>query len=161
MKTLEMEIALIQYFNPRQNIIVPNVSWGMADLHECDILILSNHSYATEIEIKISKSDLMADKKKKHTHQHNHIKRLYFAVPQFLIDVALKEIPKRAGLYGLKKDRRPILMRECEPNKDCVQWKDWERHQLSRLGSMRILGLKQKIADLEDSHQINFNQITE
>lgn len=63
MTTLEMEIALMRELNIRKNIIVPNVSFGMyfkgyGALHECDLLCLSKSGYATEIEIKIIKSDL-------------------------------------------------------------------------------------------------------
>ena len=84
MTTLEIEIALMEHFNVRQNSIVPNISWGIANLHECDILVLSKSNYATEVEIKISKSGLLKDKEKKHGHNHNHIARLYFAVPKKL-----------------------------------------------------------------------------
>lgn len=66
MKTIELEIAIMEYFGIRQNLIVPNVSWGMNGLHECDVLILSKAGYATEVEIKISKPDLLKDRDKKH-----------------------------------------------------------------------------------------------
>jgi len=46
MKSLDIEIAVMEYLGTRTNLIVPNVSWGM-DLHECDILSLSKAGYAT------------------------------------------------------------------------------------------------------------------
>lgn len=61
--TLDMEIVLMEYFGVNRNIIVPNVSWGL-NLHECDLLIFSKSGYATEVEIKISKQDLLKDKNK-------------------------------------------------------------------------------------------------
>jgi hypothetical protein len=143
---LDMEIILIKYFNPRVNIIVPNVSWGIANLHECDLLILSKSNYATEIEIKTSRQDLLADKNKKHGHFHNHIARLFFAVPENLVDLALIEIPKRAGLYSIKLGHDPVKIRNCKRNSNCVEWSNCERLKLAHLGTMRILGLKQKIA---------------
>ena len=93
MKTLDMEIAVMKHFDIVQNLIVPNISWGISGLHECDILSLSKAGYATEIEIKISKADLMSDKKKEHGHRHRYIANLYFCVPSFLKQIALEEIP--------------------------------------------------------------------
>ena len=62
--TLVMEIALARFINPRVNLVVPNVSWGFFN-HECDLISISKSGFATEYEIKVSKSDLKADKKKK------------------------------------------------------------------------------------------------
>lgn len=159
MKTIEIEIAIMQYFDTRQNLIVPNISWGIANLHECDILSLSKAGYATEVEIKVSKSDLLKDKEKEHNHRHNHIAQLFFAVPKNLEDIALNVIPERAGLFVVEKyryrvlgfddvykfDTKIIMARQCERNKNAVKWSEQERYQLARLGTMRILGLKKKI----------------
>lgn len=57
MNTLEIETAIAMKLDIRKHIIVPNISWG-AGLHECDLLVINKSGYATEIEIKISKSDL-------------------------------------------------------------------------------------------------------
>ena len=88
MKIVDIEIAIMKHICVRKNIIVPNVSWGIQGkdfkpLHECDLLSLSLSGYATEIEIKTSKADLLKDKEKEHKHKHDHIliKNLYFAVP--------------------------------------------------------------------------------
>jgi len=152
MTTLEMEICLMQFFNIRYNVIVPNISWGIANLHECDLLVLSKSNYATEVEIKISKSDLMKDKKKKHGHWHNHITRLYYAVPNKLVDTALTEIPSRAGLISCKKAPNGSLyakkVKECKRNMKSHKWTDTEKAKLCHLGTMRILGLKKKISKL-------------
>lgn len=155
MKTINMEIAIMRLFAPRKNIVVPNVSWGMMlkspdgkykPLHECDILVLSQNNYATEIEIKISKADVLADKNKRHGHNHGHIARFYFAVPNNLINFALKHIPERAGLYGVGDGGRTKLVRQCKRNTKAHKWSDKERLKLAHLGTMRIVGLKQKIA---------------
>lgn len=148
MKVLEIEIMIMLFFGVRQNIIVPNVSWGIANLHECDVLVLSNHNYAAEIEIKTSKADILADKKKKHGHRHNHIARLFFAVPESLQDFALKHIPERAGLIVVgSKDgvRWPRITKQCKRNKHAVEWTNTERMKLAHLGTMRVLGLKQRL----------------
>lgn len=154
MKSLDIEIAVMRYFGVRRNLIVPNVSWGISGLHECDLLVLSPHGYATEIEIKISKSDLLADKKKKHGHRHNHIARLFFAVPEILKDFALEHIPERAGLFTVSEDTKDwqfnegFIVRDAKRNKGCHEWTPQERSDLGRLGAIRIIGLKVKIQQL-------------
>jgi hypothetical protein len=157
-KTLDIEIEVIKGFNPRQNIIVTNVSWGIVNakykaLHECDVLILSGSGYATEVEIKVSKADLLKDGEKKHHHNHNLIRRFYYAVPKELEQVALETIPDHAGLIIITKisdarRNRLTWVKQCKPNKEAVKWTDNQRMQLARLGTMRILGLKQKIQKL-------------
>jgi len=90
--TPEMEIALAEYFGIRQNLIVPNVSWGM-DSHECDLFILTPAGYGWEVEIKVSKADLFKDKHKRHRHNSSKIKFLYFAIPEYL-ERYIDEIPE-------------------------------------------------------------------
>ena len=147
MKTLEMEIALMKYQGVRQNIIVPNVFWSFFN-HEADLLVLTKSSYATEIEIKVSKADLKKDKEKWHGHKSDLIKYLDFAVPIELKDFALTEIPEHAGLLSVVfRSGRYWVKREkgCTKNKNCRKWTVEERYRLSELGCMRILGLKEKI----------------
>ena len=141
--TSHVEIYLMYYFNIRRNLIVPNVSWGLFN-HECDLLVLRKSNWATEIEIKISKQDLLADKKKKHKHYSNKIRYLYFAVPDYLVEFALNYIPDRAGLFSVssrsvKEVKKPVI------NKNAVRFSIKDRLQLSRLGTMRIYGLKRKL----------------
>lgn len=152
----------MNHLDIRTNLVVPNVSWGAIwSLHECDLLSLTKTGYATEIEIKVSKADLLKDKEKAHGHKHNHIKYLYFAVPHKLEEVALAEIPERAGLltvekewvtdhlpyngevgewfYYVKERRYPSI------NNKAIKWTDEQRYKLARLGAMRIHGLKKKL----------------
>lgn len=153
MTTLEIEIAIMNYIGVRQNVIVNGIHWGLNVgtklMHECDLLSLTKSNYATEIEIKISKSDLLKDKFKKHKHEHPHIKYLWFAVPKKLKEVALQEIPERAGLYLLHRwdDGRITVHTEKQPTprKDAIKWNDTERNDLMRLGTMRILTLKRQL----------------
>ena len=72
--THKIEVALANHFNYRLNLIVPNISWGAFIWHECDLFIVSKAGYCTEIEIKISKSDLKKDFEKKHNHESDKIK---------------------------------------------------------------------------------------
>lgn len=154
MKTLEIEVAVMKYFGIRQNLIVPNIHWGMLGLnYECDLVRLSSSNYATEIEIKISKSDLLRDKEKRHYHDSTLFKYLYYAIPEKLKDIALAEIPEYAGLLVVKKIEReyswqsPYRTIEAKKpiKKSDRQWTAGERYKLAGLGAMRILALKEKL----------------
>lgn len=154
-KTLDMEIAVSNYFNIRQNLIVPNVSWGMFS-HEVDLCILSPAGYATEVEIKISRSDLIKDKEKKHDHRSTKIKYLYFAIPEHL-EKDIEHIPERAGILIVRYSEPRTLyghvhlggfscLKAREPQIYVkYKWADHERNSLMRLGAMRIWNLKTKL----------------
>lgn len=163
MKTLDIEIAVMNYIGIRQHLVVPNISWGIGSLtkalHECDILSLSNSGYATEWEIKVSKHDLIKDKEKYHGHSHEYIADFFFVVPEKLKLIALKYIPERAGLFVVKKYRPESFkgggfhidrIKSCLRNKNAVKWSDQDRYKLARLGTMRILALKEKISKLQN-----------
>jgi hypothetical protein len=154
MTTKEMEFALVEYFNPRINLIVPNVSWGWG-IHECDLLIITKAGYAWEIEIKISKKDLVADKKKHHSHQSPKIKYLYFAIPEELNNY-VHFIPNRAGIILCKHikpsswDGKGYFTCETirQPHKTSAPKLSWEeRYKLARLGTLRMWALKNKKND--------------
>lgn len=153
----EIELICARMWGYRQNLVVPNVSWG-AGVHECDLLILSKSNWASEIEIKRSLSDLKKDAKKKHGHDNEKIRYLYFAIP----DKLLKHqhvIPERAGIISisLKDETRPAIgfrgdiVREPTVNSQARKWEQRERHNLSRLGALRIWGLKQKVIEAKKS----------
>lgn len=158
--TIEMEVAISDYFGYRQNIIVPNISWGFMN-HEADIFVVQRNGYVLEIEIKRSKSDLLADHKKKHKHQdeHNRISELYYALPEKLYDSCKDLIPKSAGIltcdkwlpdwsnkwsYNVRTMRKPIK------NSLARKLTDKERLKIAHLGTMRIWSLKKKIIKLQD-----------
>ena len=155
--TVQMEVALAMFFDYRQCIIVPQISWGMV-LHECDLLVMSKSGYATEVEIKISKQDLIVDAKKRHGHLNEKISRLYFAIPKVL-EKYIDCIPARAGIIvvaenftytngfrrGIKVLRQPLI----KARKDCYKFSDKEIFQMARLGTMRIWALKQKILKIK------------
>jgi len=151
MKSLEIEIALMEHLGVRQNTIVPNVSWSFLN-YEADLVMLTGSGYATEIEIKVSKSDLKRDKEKRHYHDSDYFKYLYFAVPEKLTEFALTKIPERAGLYKVidngyryfvEQVKSPIL------NKNHKKWSPKERLRFAELGCMRILGLKKKLIEVK------------
>jgi len=153
--TIELEIALARYLNPRVNLIVPNVSWGFFN-HECDIISVSKAGYATEYELKISKADLKADFRKKHDHSDNKIKALFYVFPEYLRD-CIELIPDKAGIllasrhqvqYSDSQKAHDIffhLFRDAEMTSKPYKLNEADRYQIARLGAMRIWGLKEKI----------------
>lgn len=148
MHTGEIELAIARYFNPRLNVIVPNISWGL-DLHEIDLLVLNPSNYAYEIEIKTSLSDLKADKNKKHGHFSNKIRRLYFAVPVELQKEAIEHIPERAGLLTIKTNTQVTLVKSPLLNIKARKFNDKEIKKLYELSNMRLWNLKEIIYKLQ------------
>jgi hypothetical protein len=141
----EIEHRIADYFDPRRNIVVPNVWWGWGLNHECDLVVLTNSGYAYEVEIKVSRADLRADLKKRHGHSdwNGKLRRIYFAVPERLSDYALKLIPKPAGLLmvGQGIDRLAGLvckLREADINPGARRLNPDERFKLAKLGTMRV-----------------------
>lgn len=150
LKTVDIEIAVAEYMNPRQKLIVPNISWGMM-LHECDLLVITGSGYAREIEIKVSKADLIKDKEKRHGHYSHKIKNLFFAIPDYL-EKHKEHIPKRAGIITVSQNLydgslRCNTIREAENTSD-YKFSYEEKYNVARLGAMRIWGLKKKVVDL-------------
>lgn len=67
-------------FYIRQNIVIPNVSWGYLN-HEADLLVVTKEKHLIEVEIKRSFQDFLADFKKSHLHQDEKLFKMYYAVP--------------------------------------------------------------------------------
>jgi len=152
--TLEMEIAVAQYFNPRVNLTVPNVSWGL-NLYEIDLLVLTKNNYAYEVELKISRADLKRDLQKRHGHRSydpdnprkdGKISRLYFAIPDYL-QCSADLIPGHAGILVVGNELSDTTV-QCVRNpkiNHSYQWSDAQRLALLRLGAMRIWTLKKQL----------------
>ncbi len=170
--TTEMEVALLNFFDVQKNIIVPNVSWGFYGLrYEIDLLVLRSTMYAIEVEIKVSKADLKAERDKdkysyyntppeNHNYEHyfNYTGDMdvpmfvegYFAVPEYLESCALKNIPIESGLIvvGPKTKITKKAIRRGHKHRFT---KEQER-KLMRLGCMRILKLKTKLLEMEKTN---------
>ena len=155
MTTHKMESLIYTYFESGSLVIVPKISknnywfdnktmlWKEIVNHECDMLIVTKNYYLTEVEIKISLSDLKADFKKKHQHKDENIKNFYYAFPEEMKEKALKLIPKECGiLIAVKKEcgisyrkiecyRKPKINKEAKPINDIVLSK------IYRLGYLR------------------------
>lgn len=154
MNAKEVELAVVNYFNARQNLIVPNVSWGFMGLHyEADLVVLRKSGYAIEIEIKVSRADLIKDKEKKHTHDCKKFKELYFAIPKKLLK-DIEHIPEKAGILVCEKIeyenkfyyRAKLERRAVSNGAERLELKD--KYELARLGTLRIWNLKRKILEM-------------
>jgi hypothetical protein len=147
-----MEIALMKYFGVRQNLIVPNISWGLY-IHECDLLVVKKSGYAIEVEIKVSVQDFKKDFKKGHQHndKFNRIKSMYYAFPKSIVDKCVDLVPENCGIISVRKYNGECYcqtIRGAKNNKKAEKLTDKDIQQIGRLGTMRILGLKQKINKL-------------
>jgi len=147
LKALDIEIAVARHFNTRVNLIVPNISWGLF-IHECDLLIITKNNYAYEVEIKVSKSDLIKDQKKKHSHNNEKIKKPYFAIPDYLLKYQ-EHIPEQAGIITVAENGHCEKVREAKVRNE-YKFTDEEKFNVARLGTMRIWNLKSKLREMRD-----------
>jgi hypothetical protein len=149
LKAIDLELALVSYYNPREYLIVPNVSWGLMN-YEVDMLILSKTGYATEIEIKVSKYDCWADTKKKHGHQNKIVKHLYFALPDYLLEKCIQYIPPHAGIFTIGWKRKDCKIVRSPETQNKYKFTIEQRAKLGRLGALRIWKLKRKLYGREE-----------
>lgn len=141
---LDMEVAVVNFLGCRRKVIVPNVSWGLVG-HECDLFVLTPAGYAWEVEIKVSKADLIKDKEKQHQHTSRKIKYLYFAIPDYLLEHQ-EHIPERAGIIVVRHLGKGGCFVKRPPNvHSTYKFTDAERMRLYELGLMRVWGLKRKL----------------
>ena len=142
----KIEIAVARHFNPRMNLIVPNIFWGLGFNYELDLIIVTQSNYAWEVEIKISISDLKAEKKKNcFAHCSNKIRRLYFAIPDYIQKDAILLIPDKAGLLTVDRNLRVGIIRAPKINKTARKLSETEIKKVSELAAMRIWFLKEKL----------------
>ena len=164
-KTYELEKMVVEHFRPRQNLVVPNVSWGFfghgargSRSHEADILVCTDAGCLYEVELKVSKSDLLADMKKHHHHFCPRLKYVWFAVPFDLVETAEKFLDPRFGImYPEWRDIETpywdthgwhiVVHRKPQKLSD-YQATEKERQDLLRLCALRVWGLKSKLAKI-------------
>ena len=149
--TIEIEEAISRYYGVRTHIIVPNLSWGLPGMHECDVFVVKQSGYVVEVEIKRSKSDLLADFKKPHGHNDNRIKEFFYALPEKLLETCEELIPEHAGIYSCyrnpwnKSSVSVKLVRKATNRKGSRKLTQEEQFKVAKLGTMRIWSLKKKL----------------
>lgn len=155
----QIEFAIARHFGVRDNIIVPNISWGFFSTHEADLLIMSKTGYLTEVEIKRSYNDLLADFKKTTSHYEGKVEHMYYAVPVSIAEKSWKAITEsfygqkvKCGLLtyyesGFVKEvvTAPSISSILHRNKIGNRLFLEERLKLARLGVMRYWSMQERI----------------
>lgn len=107
---------------------------------ELDLVAVSPAGWASEVEIKVTRSDLRRDLEKGHAHDNPRMRFLWFAMPESVEYQDL--VPERAGVI-LVRERNPgayltaYKVRRPQVNPTAVKWTDAERYDLARLGLIR------------------------
>jgi hypothetical protein len=140
----EIEIALAKKFNPRVCLILPNVAYGMGFDHEIDLLVISKSGYATEIEIKVDKRDILHhEKQKKHAHGGKKIKFIFFAIPEKLYtEQIIASIPEDAGIIVVYPDGSSEVPRNPKSNPDAEKIPPEDQYHLAGLTMLRYWRLR-------------------
>ena len=142
--SLEIEIAVANWFGIRTHIIVPNLSWAFMP-YECDLVVLTKVGYLYEVEIKVSRSDLIRDKKKyKWAYMRHRTRKIWFAIPEKLAG-SMEYIPQQAGVFIVDKNGHITELRKPEIDSTAQKLSDRECFNVARLGAMRIWSLKKKL----------------
>lgn len=158
--TAEMEVSIVKYFGIRTHIVVPNLSWGFFS-HELDLFLIRKSGYGFEVEIKRTKSDLLADFKKRHNHidKQNRIVQLYYAIPQELLKSCEEHIPEQFGIIVVEKYESlgkyydsARMYREAKRRTGAKRLTQKEQLKVARLGTMRVWTLKEKLNLLKRKH---------
>ena len=151
MNAQDVEVAVARHFDGRVNTIVPNVSWGMGLGYEADMLVVSQAGYVTEVEIKVSMSDLKKDKEKRHQHDAPFLKKVYFAVPESMGDVS-GEVSEHFGILSVKPWEghhyyygQVVEVRKPRTNKNAPKLTTEQINKMQALAVMRLWNLKEKV----------------
>ena len=167
MNASDIEKAVVtKYFKPVLNVVVPNVSHSFFSFHEADIVSLSQAGYATEVEIKTNRADLIADKKKGRWHTFaarnsalpKLIKYMWFAGPVELEADLLEHVPLFAGIITVEKKWHQYYesdqgytyyvckkIRKAPTNPTHIKWSSENRMKLMRLGYLRYVSRVWKV----------------
>lgn len=162
----EIQILVSQLFGIRDNIIVPNVSWGFFDTHEADMVVINKSNYLTEIEIKRSWSDFRKDFTKTTTHDEGKVMWKYFAVPEKILKKVSEYLTLNHridwgiisynDLGGIWLVRHPKNHGDTDPKKKLFIE---ERLSIARLGCMRIWKLKSQLDEARHTiSKLNMNK---
>lgn len=129
-------------------VVVPNVSWGLLP-HEADLVALSGADWLSEVEIKVTKGDFLADrdKWKHHLAKFNGmpevISAFYYAMPTAVWEKCKPEdLPQGAGLILVGQrwsgdSQHARVAQKPADNASARKLRPDEREQLMRLGYMR------------------------
>lgn len=161
----KIELALYDHFRFLQNDVITNIFID-SFRHECDLIVIRNPSlYALEVEIKMSVSDLKAERKKKRyirngvNYYHDSdvgmsqmFKEKWFAMPEKMKQKGLELIPDYAGFLIINEHGGVKIIRKAKKlnNKPITQG---QRTDLLRLGVMKCYALKQRTIRNYEKHK--------
>lgn len=138
---------------------VPNVSYGLLYAGEADLVCLSRAGVLHEVEIKISKSDMLSDLQKKHAHNHEIVQRLWYSFPGYLQDEIEPLVPIWSGIVtvyvSVKNGNliyKTVVVRRPRPklriaNRQNRKPTQEEIIKFLRLGVMRMWSRKNRTSD--------------
>ena len=167
MTSYDIELAIIQRWPPRQTLTVPNVSSGLFDWGESDLIQVSGAGYVTEIEIKTSIADLKREWEKRRWEEYwvrdwlNRVRYYWIAMPFELCETAREHIPEwvGAGIIGVKlrsnsagwANYRHTIKKVLKPksNTKARPLTLEERAQIGRLGTLRYWSLRETLDELQ------------
>ena len=150
---IELLIFNSSIFNKRQDIFVPNVSYGLLN-HEADLVVMTKSGYLSEIEIKRSWADFLADFKKPHEHKDERVYRFYYAVPEKIAERVIEYVQDHQvptdGVIVYYEDGKYSFTPGWKMGVYYSHGRKLfmeEQLTIARLGCMRIWNLKQKIVE--------------
>lgn len=165
MSVHDIEKMIADHYGIRQNLIVPNVSWGFFNNHEADLVVVTPAGYLTEIEIKRSWPDFLADFGKREYHDDPRISAFYYAVPEcmvepckeYLADTEREEGKIYPGVIGYRTLSEPRYRQVWVAWSPVVPYKakklsSDDMCQLSRLGTLRYWSLLDKLRAAEEKN---------
>ena len=166
---LDIELALAREFEWKRNLVVFNVhglSGRLNIQHECDMLVMTKAGYLTEVEIKRTFTDFCADFRKRHHHESHgcDIKEFWYCVPEGIYERCLSKLAEQKLLpTGIlcydeelnfsRKDVRPVRREAPDAVRlyavDAKPLFLEQQFELARLGAMRQVSLRERIAAME------------
>lgn len=149
-KDIQLAIRNSAYCDIRNDLIVPNVSWGLLP-YEADLFVVKKSDLCIEFEIKRSFEDFKKDFEKNHKHDAQLVAYFYYVIPEKLIDKVKQYLIDHYGssdycpavLYYneegyikrvLREDNQPFGV---EKRKGYVKASAHDRATLGRLVSIR------------------------
>lgn len=142
----------------RDNIYVPNVSWGFFGGHEADLVRITRSGYLYEYEIKRSWTDFKADFKKSRFHDDKRIAAMYYVVPEAIQDDVVAFLQEKGfdyrhiGVYSYT-DGSSSLRLVKKASKPVRYWQKLNSEEvaaIARLGVLRYWKLRWKM-DFEEA----------
>lgn len=141
-------------FSYRQHFCaIPNLSWGLLEW-EADLAVITKSKWLWEIEIKVTESDWLIDRKKGKWQLMEKPgvlipRRFFYAAPAELASKwESMGIPEWAGVISIREDRfgrmQNDIIRQATDRSAARKLTDGEMLQSARLAAMRFWGENHK-----------------